>query len=106
MESKYTKEIREDLVRFGIMPKLRGFIYLIDAIEMAIEDRNIICGGIINIYKKIGMKYNVKWQSVERSMRYAVEKNEYEVLEERFDYVSDVEKIKVMDFILLIAGEF
>lgn len=106
MGGKYTREIREELIRLGIMPKMRGFIFIVDAIEMAIDDKAVIFKGITGIYNEIAEKYGTKWTNVERCMRYATEKIEYSALEERFAYVIDSEKIRTMDLVFLIAGEF
>lgn len=67
------KEITNFLLENGISPRLKGFHYLRDAIEMTIHNGGMVPAMHKGIYAEIAKKYKTKVLSIERAMRYAVE---------------------------------
>ena len=51
-----------------------GFIYLVDAIEMVINDRTVAYHIVRDVYTPIGKKYGKSKASVERAIRYCLTK--------------------------------
>lgn len=65
-----TKKI---LLECGIAAHLMGFSYLGEAVEMTVADKQALKHNTIKLYSTIAKKFGVRWQSVERSIRKAVE---------------------------------
>ena len=64
-------KISDVLLELRVRPNLRGYEYLKAAIELVLEDWDIIYKlGLI--YQKIAEMYNVTPRSVGRAMRYAI----------------------------------
>lgn len=57
-----------------IAPNLKGHRYIKTAIEMCLEDRNVLDGITKRLYPEIARKYNVDCASVEHGIRHAVSK--------------------------------
>lgn len=68
--------IRGDAVKLlmvcEIPPKLHGFAYLVDAIEMAYIDESLLKNLEKGLYIEIGERWDVSAASVERSIRAAL----------------------------------
>ena len=81
------KEISKLLMKTGMSPSLRGFDYIIDAVEMIDGDREFLYSITGLLYPAIAEKYNCKPSNVERCIRHAIETS--------FDYAkaSVIEKI-------------
>lgn len=65
------KKIMQLLKGKGIKMKLRGYMYLHDAIQITIDNGNVIPLSI-SLYEKIASKYNETAISVETAIRYAI----------------------------------
>lgn len=66
------KEIIKYLISNGVKPTLLGFIYLCDAIEMTIENNNIIPKSVGDLCKSIADKYHTSKAGVTMAMRNAI----------------------------------
>lgn len=59
----------------GIPRNLTGYEYLIDALSVIMDDPNILCrSGMSQIYLKMYQKNGIKFENLERNMRYAIER--------------------------------
>lgn len=65
------KNIERALLEDGIMPNLKGFYYLVDAIEMYQPTMDFVKV----LYKKVADKNGTSWQNVERGIRHAITKS-------------------------------
>ena len=61
--------IREFILKIGITPELRGYEYIIDAVEKLIAAPNT---KFIKLYSDIAKSHNVTASSVERAIRHAI----------------------------------
>lgn len=69
---------REELIRawlldIGIPDHLKGHRYLCAAIAMALADPGLLNSVVKGIYFAVAEQYAVAWESVERSIRHAIE---------------------------------
>lgn len=62
------EKIEDKLIGMGIMPNLKGFNYIVEAVEKIILDGRV---PVSNIYKEIGKKYGESVTKIERTIRYA-----------------------------------
>jgi two-component system response regulator (stage 0 sporulation protein A) len=70
------KQIKDTLKELGIMPNLKGYHYLADAIELCIEEvktRKSVSSWMW-IYRKVARIHNTTPSRVERCIRNAVDK--------------------------------
>ncbi|MCQ2507400.1 MAG: sporulation initiation factor Spo0A C-terminal domain-containing protein [Dorea sp.] len=68
------KEIVHTLRKLGITENLDGFEYLKEAIFMAVKDPSILNQVTKELYPELAMKFGKTPDSVEHSMRYAIDK--------------------------------
>lgn len=68
-----SSHIAQLLNTLHVPPHLKGHRYLIDAVLLTIEDRSCADAVTKELYPLIAKKYHVKWESVERNIRNAVE---------------------------------
>lgn len=73
------KEIVNYLLVCGIRPHIKGFNYLHKAIEMTIENGNILPKITKVLYPEIAKEFNDTYSKVERAIRHAIgqSKKEY-----------------------------
>ena len=62
-------EIQDELIRIGVKPSLKGFRYLVDAIERY-DPKKTICTGL---YQEIAELHNDTISRVERVIRHAID---------------------------------
>lgn len=72
-EKTLEMRITEVLNSFGISPSIMGFHYIRTAIEMAVDNRELLIGITKGIYPDIAKKYNTSGSKVERAIRHAIE---------------------------------
>lgn len=65
--------ISQVLSTLGVPTNLLGYEYLRQAIFIAVQDRNSLCGITKILYPAVAKKYQVSASSVERAMRHAIE---------------------------------
>lgn len=65
------EKIEDKLLSFGIMPNLKGFNYIVEAVEKIILDGKV---PVSEIYKEVGEKYGESATKIERTIRYAKSK--------------------------------
>lgn len=70
------KEIEQLLLKLGISPGLKGFYYLIRAIEISTKGKVDVCKGV---YEVIANECEETAQRVERNIRHAITKMDKEV---------------------------
>lgn len=82
------KKITKALKKMGIPQNLLGWIYIGDAIQMVLEDEDMIRSITKKLYPAIAVKRNTTITRVERAIRHAIETSmdllELEVIEEVF----------------------
>jgi two-component system response regulator (stage 0 sporulation protein A) len=66
-------EISEFLYKLGVPVHIKGYIYIKEAVEMAINDMTTLSGITKIIYPAIAAKHNTTESRVERSIRHAIE---------------------------------
>lgn len=65
--------ISQVLSTLGVPTNLLGYEYLRQAIFIAVQDKNSLCGITKILYPAVAKKYQVSTSSVERAMRHAIE---------------------------------
>ena len=58
------------LLKKGMKPNYDGFWYLHDAVQIVIDNNNILPMLIKEVYPTIANNYGTKWQNIERGIRY------------------------------------
>ena len=66
------KQITKLLLQMGITPDLKGFQYLVDAIQIWNEARPVKPCMTKEVLPRIAAKYGTSWKNVERSIRVAI----------------------------------
>ena len=84
------------LISFGVTPALKGFYYILDAVEIVANNQNI---KTMDMYEIIAIRHNTEACRVDRSLRHAFSKiSEYH----KANYFGDV-KYSNMGYISIIA---
>ena len=82
------EKIKAALMNIGVDPSLKGFDYLVEAIDIVIEHKlNKKDLQWIELYEKIALPYNTTRSRTERAMRHAIEKafdTPYELIHDVF----------------------
>lgn len=105
------KQISRILVELGIPVHFRGYLYLREAVLMAVENPEAVNGITKKMYPSIALRYNTTTHRVERSMRFAIEKawsnGKLEALNRCFGFAVDERKGKPTNacFIAKIADQ-
>lgn len=69
------EKIKAALMNMGVDPSLTGFEYLVEAVDIQIENKmNKKRWNAIETYANIGLSYNTSGGCVERAIRHAIEK--------------------------------
>lgn len=63
----------ETLSRLGVSANYKGFLYIISAVELCLEDRERLQLVTKCVYPEVAKRYNTNWQAVERNIRKAGE---------------------------------
>lgn len=92
----YKKNIIKDLLHnLGVPSNLKGYWYIIKAIELLIIKKE---NNLSNIYKEISKQYNTKISNIESSIRYAIEiswnRGDIELIDKIFGYSIDLSRVK------------
>ncbi|MFA7175386.1 MAG: sporulation initiation factor Spo0A C-terminal domain-containing protein, partial [Kiritimatiellia bacterium] len=92
------KEVIKQMSMLGVPAHYKGFIYLREAIVMAVENSAIMDRMTKGLYPAIADKCNTSSHQVERAIRHAVEatwtKGNLKMIDELFAYTVDMEKGK------------
>ena len=64
------EKIGNILLELGITPELKGFLYIIDMVQMIIDEK---CGKITELYNAVGEKNKVNASKIERGIRTAIQ---------------------------------
>lgn len=73
MDRQKNIAIRKTLDQIGVKHNIKGYGYIIRAIEMCLEDRNKLNCVVKGIYAEIAQENNDKVIRVERAIRHAIE---------------------------------
>ena len=57
----------------GVQPDVRGWRYIVDAVQMVVEDEELLHHLTKELYPAIARKNGTTWQRVERCIRNAIE---------------------------------
>ena len=92
----YKKNIIKDLLHnLGVPSNLKGYWYIIKAIELLIIKKE---NNLSNIYKEISIQYNTKISNIESSIRYAIEiswnRGDIDLIDKIFGYSIDISRVK------------
>lgn len=68
------KKASDALIELGVPANLKGFFYIIDAMEIYAQEEDYILSGTTVLYKKIADMYSTTWTRVERAIRHAFKK--------------------------------
>lgn len=79
-------EIANILIRCGISQNLKGYLYLKEAILLAVENPNITFQLTKILYPMIADSYDTTPECVERSMRHAIDKSWKESLRYELEF--------------------
>ncbi|HAH96996.1 MAG TPA: sporulation transcription factor Spo0A [Firmicutes bacterium] len=105
------KQISRIFVELGIPVHFRGYLYLREAVMMAVENPEAVNGITKKMYPDIALRYNTTTHRVERSMRFAIEKawsnGQLDALNKYFGFAVDERKGKPTNacFIAKIADQ-
>ena len=105
------KQISRIFVDLGIPVHFRGYLYLREAVMMAVENPEAVNGITKKMYPYIALRYNTTTHRVERSMRFAIEKawsnGKLDTLNRYFGFAVDERKGKPTNacFIAKIADQ-
>ncbi len=70
---RFKDHITENLLAFGIMPKLSGFKYLREAIRQCFLDESLLRNLVNRLYPSVAKVFNTSSAIVERNMRNALD---------------------------------
>ena len=114
-ERKVKKEleniISRKLIGLGIPTRLKGYKYILAAIEQVLEDETSLEGVTKILYPDVAKKYNSTPQRVEKAIRHAIEvawgRGQADVVESIFGYTVSASKGKPTnsEFIAMIADK-
>ncbi len=109
-ELKIERRIVDILLNIGITANLHGYIFLKEAIKLALETPAFMCSISKNIYPKVASKYSANISQIERSIRGAIEvsynKDKITHLNDIFDLPAfgKYEQPTTSEFLALIAN--
>lgn len=94
--SRYDVEASKALHKMGVPANLKGYLYLRDAIIMALEKGPAMGSMTYVVYPSIARAHNTTSSRVERAMRHAIEtawnRGDINVINQVFGYTVDAEK--------------
>lgn len=68
------KKILELLNAYGISGRLKGYGYIVKAVEIALEEENISNAMTKHLYYTLSKEFDTSYGSIERNIRYAIQK--------------------------------
>lgn len=68
------KKIFELLNAYGMSSRLKGYDYIVKAVEMALEEKNISNAMTKHLYYTLSKEFDTSYGSIERNIRYAIQK--------------------------------
>lgn len=102
--------IRKVLLELGVPDHLPGWLYLVDAISMVVDDQDIIKGIVNNVYFPVAEKHRVSFSKCEKAARYAIEvawtRADVEILRKYFGGIIDLSRGKptLREFIVRVSN--
>ncbi len=105
------KDVTDMIHEIGVPAHIKGYQYLRDAIQMSVNDMEILGAITKTLYPTIAMKYQTTSSRVERAIRHAIEvawnRGRMETLDALFGYTINTGKGKPTnsEFIALIADK-
>ncbi len=106
------KKIKEELRWLGAPCHIKGYQYMVDAIMMVVEDKNLQDAITKELYPVVAKMHSTTPSRVERAMRHLIEvtwdRGDLDILQEKFGYtVSNLKgKPTNSEFIALMADDF
>jgi two-component system response regulator (stage 0 sporulation protein A) len=103
--------IAELLIRVGVPPHFKGYLYLRDCIKLVAKDFDRLGSIMKTVYPIVAERYNTTPQKIERTIRHAIEttwqRGNMELLNELFGSTIDAERGKATNtlFIAKLADE-
>ena len=64
--------IKRTLKEIGVSPSVKGYYYLVEAIDAVIDDRDKLTSICKGLYADIAIRYQTKYSAVERCIRDAI----------------------------------
>ena len=96
MANALKDRVRDSLIELGVTPALKGFYYILDAVEIYTDNPGIKA---MDMYEVIAIRHNTEAKRVDRSLRHAFSKiSEYH----KANYFGDI-KYSNMGYISIIA---
>lgn len=105
------KDVTDMIHEIGVPAHIKGYQYLRDAIQMSVEDMDMLGSITKTLYPTIAAKYQTTSSRVERAIRHAIEvawnRGRMETLDALFGYTINTGKGKPTnsEFIALIADK-
>ena len=107
MEAEITNIMHE----IGVPAHIKGYLYLRDAIQMVVNDVELLSAVTKELYPAIAKKYNTTASRVERAIRHAIEvawsRGEIDTINKVFGYTvhNDKGKPTNSEFIAMVADK-
>lgn len=111
MPHSLEKDVTDMIHEIGVPAHIKGYQYLRDAIQMSVEDMDMLGSITKTLYPTIAAKYQTTPSRVERAIRHAIEvawnRGRMETLDALFGYTINTGKGKPTnsEFIALIADK-
>ena len=105
------KDVTDMIHEIGVPAHIKGYQYLRDAIQMSVNDMDMLGAITKTLYPSIALKYQTTSSRVERAIRHAIEvawnRGRMETLDALFGYTINTGKGKPTnsEFIALIADK-
>ncbi len=105
------KDVTDMIHEIGVPAHIKGYQYLREAIQMSVNDMDMLGAITKSLYPTIAVKYQTTPSRVERAIRHAIEvawnRGRMETLDELFGYTINTGKGKPTnsEFIALIADK-
>lgn len=100
------KKIWGLLNAYGISGRLKGYDYIVKAVEIALEEENISNAMTKQLYYTLSKEFDTSYGSIERNIRYAIQKGfdkESSNLPEELNFLKE-RRHKNLEFIAAIAS--
>lgn len=100
------KKIFELLNAYGMSSRLKGYDYIVKAVEMALEEKNISSAMTKQLYYTLSREFDTSYGSIERNIRYAIQKGFDKAssnLPEKLNFLKE-RRHKNLEFIAAIAS--
>lgn len=100
------KKIFELLNAYGMSSRLKGYGYIVKAVEMALEEKNISSAMTKQLYYTLSREFDTSYGSIERNIRYAIQKGFDKAssnLPEKLNFLKE-RRHKNLEFIAAIAS--